>query len=109
MESPDYKSVTPRELKEKLDRGEGPLLLDVREPWEFSLARIEGSKLVPISEVVDRIPELDASAETAVICHHGVRSAFVTRLLDQAGFVAAYNLEGGLDAYSSVDNSVPRY
>jgi rhodanese-related sulfurtransferase len=81
----------------------------VREPWEFGLARIEGSKLVPMSEVLDRISEFDASAETAVICHHGVRSAFVTRLLDRSGFAAAYNLEGGLDAYSVVDGSVPRY
>ena len=81
----------------------------MREPWEFDLARIEGAKLVPISEVFDRISELDASAETTVICHHGVRSAFVTRLLDRSGFVAAYNLEGGLDAYSSVDSSVPLY
>ena len=108
-QGPDYKSITPRELKGKLDRGESPVLLDVREPWEFGLARIEGSKLVPMAEVLDRISELDASAETAVICHRGARSAFVTRLLDRSGFVAAYNLEGGLDAYSTVDGSVPRY
>jgi len=108
-QGPDYKSITPRELKAKLDRGESPVLLDVREPWEFGLARIEGSKLVPMPEVLDRISELDASAETAVICHRGTRSAFVTRLLDRYGFVAAYNLEGGLDAYSTVDGSVPRY
>lgn len=81
----------------------------MREPWEFGLARIEGSKLVTMSEVLARISELDASAETVVICHHGVRSAFVTRLLDRSGFVAAYNLEGGLDAYSAVDDSVPHY
>ena len=108
-QGPDYKSITPRELKGKLDRGESPVLLDVREPWEFGLARIEGSKLVPMAEVLDRVSELDASAETAVICHRGARSAFATRLLDRSGFVAAYNLEGGLDAYSTVDGSVPRY
>ncbi len=109
MQGPAYKNITPVELKEKRDRGEEPVLLDVREPNEFALARIEGSKLVPRAEVPDRIPELDPIAETVVICHHGARSAFVTRILDRSGFEAAYNLEGGLDAYSAVDGSVPRY
>ena len=109
MQEPDYKNVTPRTLKDKLDRGEEPILLDVREPWEFSLARIEGSELVPMSEIFSRLPDLDADAETVVICHHGARSAYVTRILDRSGFESAYNLEGGLDAYSSVDASVPRY
>ncbi len=109
MQEPDYKNVTPRELKEKLDRGEKPILLDVREPWEFSLARIEESKLVPMAEIFDRLPDLDAHAETVVICHHGARSAYVTRILDRSGFESVYNLEGGLDAYSFVDTSVPRY
>lgn len=109
MQEPDYKSVTPGELKEKLDRGERPVLLDVREPWEFELARIEGSRLVPMAAILDRLHELDPTAETVVICHHGARSAYVTRVLDHSGFKAAYNLEGGLDAYSFVDSSVPRY
>ena len=109
MQEPDYKNVTPGELKEKLDRGERPVLLDVREPWEFELARVEGSKLAPMAGVLDRLPELDREAETVVICHHGVRSAYVTRILNRSGFKSVYNLEGGLDAYSSVDGSVPRY
>jgi rhodanese-related sulfurtransferase len=104
-----YKSITPGELKRKLEEGERPVLLDVREPWEFALARIEGSRLVPMNEILDRLPELDASAETVVVCHHGTRSAFVTQALDRYGFEAAYNLEGGLDAYSVADSSVPRY
>ncbi len=109
MQGPDYKNVTPRELKEKLDRGEEPILLDVREPWEFSLARIEGSRLLPMAEIFDHLPDLDPHAETVVICHHGARSAYVTRILDRSGFESAYNLEGGLDGYASVDASVPRY
>lgn len=108
-QSAGYKSITPEELKGRLDRGETPVLLDVREPWEFELARIRESKLVPMSEVLGRLSELDAPAKAVVICHHGVRSAFVTRLLDRSGFGAVYNLEGGLDAYSAVDGSVPRY
>ena len=109
MQEPDYKNLTPHQLKEKLDRGEEPILLDVREPWEFSLSRIEGSRLIPMKELFDRLPDLDSHAETVVICHHGARSAYVTRILDRTGFENAYNLEGGLDAYSSMDASVPRY
>ena len=106
---PDYKNITPRELKVRLDGGEDPVLLDVREPWEFALTRIEGSKLVPMAEILDRLPELDPNAETIVVCHHGVRSAYVTQLLCRSGFREVLNLEGGLDAYSIVDVSVPRY
>ena len=106
---PGYKSITPRELKERLDGGEDPVLLDVREPWEFALARIEGSKLVRIAEILYRLPEFDPTAETVVLCHHGVRSAYVTQLLHHSGFREVLNLEGGLDAYSTVDSSVPRY
>jgi len=85
------------------------LLLDVREPWEFQASRIEGSKLIPMGELSERVSELDPEAETVVICHHGARSAYVTQALDQAGFQNVLNLEGGLDAYSQVDPLVPRY
>ena len=84
-------------------------MLDVRERWEFDLARIEGSRLIPMGEVSERVSELDPAAETVVICHHGARSVYVTRALQQAGFARALNLEGGLDAYSFVDASIPRY
>jgi rhodanese-related sulfurtransferase len=106
---PDYESITPRELKEKLDGGDCPEILDVRESWEFELARIEGSTLIPLSELPDRFRELDPAAETVVICHHGSRSAYATRALAQTGFRKVLNLEGGLDAYADVDASVPRY
>jgi rhodanese-related sulfurtransferase len=102
-------SITPPELKERLDAGDRLELLDVREPWEFDLARIEGSKLIPMGELSVRVSELDPAAETVVICHHGHRSAYVARALEQAGFARVLNLEGGLDAYSDVDVSVPRY
>jgi adenylyltransferase/sulfurtransferase len=105
----DYGSISNTELKRRLDTGDRPALLDVREPWEFELSRIEGSKLIPIRALSERISELDPAAETVVICHHGARSAYVTRALQQAGFARVLNLEGGLDAYSDVDASVPRY
>ena len=85
------------------------MLLDVREPWEYETARIEGSTLVPMREMETRFGELDPSAETVVICHHGTRSAFITQLLDRAGFDNVLNLEGGVDAYSQVDETMPRY
>ena len=85
------------------------MLLDVREPWEYETARIEGSTLVPMREMETRFGELDPSAETVVICHHGTRSAFITQLLDRAGFDNVLNLEGGVDAYSQVDATMPRY
>ncbi|MGF1472759.1 MAG: rhodanese-like domain-containing protein [Rubrobacteraceae bacterium] len=109
MREPDYKSITPRRLREKLQAGEQPELLDVREPWEFAAARIEGSTLIPLGEMPGRISELDPGRETVVICHHGARSAYVTRALDRSGFDRVLNLEGGLDAYSRVDETVPRY
>ncbi len=107
--TPDYESISAGELKERLDAGDRPELLDVREPWEFDLARIEGSKLIPMEELTERVSELDPAAETVVICHHGARSAYVTRALSRAGFRKVLNLEGGLDAYAEVDASVPRY
>jgi rhodanese-related sulfurtransferase len=109
METSGYENITPRALKCRLDAGERPILLDVREPWEFELARIEGSTLIPMSLLEERFTELDPASETVVICHHGNRSSYVTMALQRVGFEKVLNLEGGLDAYSSLDESVPRY
>lgn len=109
MWTPDYQSITASELKRRLDAGDAPVLLDVREVWEYEMSRIEGSKLIPMGEMSDRASELDPAAETVVICHHGNRSSVMTRALERAGFQNVINLEGGLDAYSAVDPSVPRY
>jgi rhodanese-related sulfurtransferase len=65
--TPDYESITPQELKERLDAGDRPELLDVREPWEFDLARIEGARLIPLSDLPNRSTELNPAAETVVI------------------------------------------
>jgi rhodanese-related sulfurtransferase len=109
MQNSDHENITASALKRRLEAGDRPVLLDVREPWEFKLARIEGSKLVPMSQLEERFTELDPAAETVVICHHGIRSAYVTQALERAGFERVLNLEGGLDAYSFVDESVPTY
>ena len=102
-------SITPSQLKARLDAGDHLELLDVREPWEFELARIEGSKLIPMGDLAERLSELDPARETVVICHHGNRSAYVAHALQRAGFARVLNLEGGVDAYSEVDAFVPRY
>ena len=85
--------------------------IDVREPWEFDAARIEGSLLIPMGDVPARAhQELDPDEHLVVLCHHGVRSINVTAWLRNQGFEQAQSLRGGIDAWSSeVDASVPRY
>jgi rhodanese-related sulfurtransferase len=109
VERAGYNNITPSGLKRRLDAGDRPVLLDVREPWEFELARIEGSTFIPMSELEGRFTELDPASETVVICHHGNRSSYVAQALGRAGFENVLNLDGGLDAYSFVDESVPTY
>jgi rhodanese-related sulfurtransferase len=89
---------------------EQPLLLDVREPWEFDKARIEGSTLVPMRSVPDRLQELDPARETVVICHHGIRSRMVGHFLESQGFGNVINLSGGVASWASdVDRQMPTY
>lgn len=87
-----------------------PLLLDVREPWEFERCHIEGSELIPMREIPSRIALLDSSREIVVICHHGVRSAQVSMFLAHHGFENVINLRGGVAAWAErVDPHMPRY
>ncbi|OGA68066.1 MAG: sulfurtransferase [Betaproteobacteria bacterium RIFCSPLOWO2_12_FULL_65_14] len=89
---------------------EKPLLLDVREPWEYQAARIEGSQLVPMREVPARVEEIDPDKEVVAICHHGGRSMQVAIFLERQGFKQVHNLMGGIDAWSrTVDPAVPLY
>lgn len=87
-----------------------PLLLDVREPWEWERARIEGSRHIPMRELPARLQELDPAREVVAICHHGARSQQVAMYLEKNGFPKVHNLEGGVDAWSrTVDPAVPLY
>ena len=87
-----------------------PLLLDVREPWEFQTCSIAGSRHVPMGEIPARAGELDAAAEVVVICHHGGRSMQVAVFLEKNGFSKVRNLAGGVDAWAkSVDPKMPLY
>jgi rhodanese-related sulfurtransferase len=105
-------NIAPAELSAWLtDSGRAaPLLLDVREPWEFQTCRLPESLLVPIRELQARVGELDASAETVVICHHGARSMQVALYLERLGFDKVFNLAGGMDAWArTVDPAMPVY
>lgn len=104
--------ITPAQLAAWLadTNREKPVLLDVREPWEYQRARIEGSQLVPMREVPGRVGELDSSKEVVAICHHGGRSMQVAMFLEKQGFTRLHNLVGGIDAWSrTVDPAVPLY
>jgi rhodanese-related sulfurtransferase len=102
--------MTVQELKRRRDAGEEITILDVRNPPEYDVARIEGSKLIPLPELRDRLGEIDPAATIVAHCHHGARSAQAVRFLRQMGFDRAINLAGGIDEWSvNVDPSVPRY
>lgn len=104
------KHVDPERLKARLAAGEKLQLLDVREEWEYQTARIEGSLLMPMGQVIARMAELDPQAATVVICHHGGRSMQVAGLLERQGFSNVTNLTGGVDAWArTVDPSMPVY
>lgn len=88
------------------------LLLDVREQDEYDATRIEGSKLIPMSVLSERVGELEPHKGKHIVvhCHHGGRSLQVTHALRQAGFTNVQNMAGGIDAWSlEIDQSVPRY
>jgi adenylyltransferase/sulfurtransferase len=102
--------ITPAELKKKIDAHESFTLIDVREPHEYQICRIPGSKLIPLGEVPKRMNELDSADEIVVHCKSGMRSAKAVDLLMKAGFLKIHNLKGGILAWSDqVDPSVPKY
>ena len=103
-------TITVRELKDRLDKGDKVFLLDVREPHEYSMAKIEGSVLLPLGELPVSLEKLDRGAEIVALCHKGMRSADAVGFLLQQGFTSVKNLVGGIDAWSvEIDSSVPRY
>ena len=106
------RQITPTELAQWLadsDR-EPPVLLDVREPWEFDTCRIPGSQLMSMASVSARQEELDPERPVVCICHHGARSLQVALFLERAGFGNAINLAGGVHAWAlQVDPAMPTY
>lgn len=103
-------SLTVRQLKAKLDAGEPLQLVDVREPAEHAIARIDSARLIPLAQLESRRDELATDTPLIVFCHSGVRSAYAAELLRAAGCDNVLNLEGGIDAWSrEIDSGVPRY
>lgn len=107
------KTLTPEQLAAWRREGRPFRLVDVREPAEWALVRLEQAELLPLSEIQRWLPELVDSADAAplvVYCHHGVRSARVCALLAHHGVAEVWNLSGGIEAWSQkVDPSLPRY
>jgi rhodanese-related sulfurtransferase len=105
------RELSAKELHAYLDAAaDPPLLLDVREPWEFDKARIEGATLVPMRSIPDRLQEFDPDRETVVICHHGIRSRMVGRFLESQGFSNVINLSDGVAGWArEIDLQMPTY
>ena len=103
--------ITATELKRRMDAGDDIQLIDVRQPDEYAFAKIEGAKLIPLGELMNRMSEIDETKETVVHCHAGGRSARAIDAMQRTGFKGALkNLKGGITAWSNdVDPSVPKY
>jgi len=106
----DGAEITAHELRKEWDRNPGLVVLDVREPHEAEIASIAGTRLIPLSELPQRLHDLDGHAELVTHCHHGMRSLKALEILKAAGFPKVRSLKGGIDAWSTgVDPGVPRY
>lgn len=105
------REMSARELKAYLETTDSqPLLLDVREPWEYDIARIDGSQLLPMRNIPEKLAELDQARETVLICHHGIRSRQVGRYLQSQGFTNLINLRGGVEEWArEVDKLMATY
>jgi rhodanese-related sulfurtransferase len=106
----ELSEISPRELKARIERGERPLIVDVREIEEVKVAPFPDALHIAMGEITSRRAELEPERETIVVCHHGIRSAQVAAYLSSLGFERVLNLSGGIDAWSlTVDSTVPRY
>jgi adenylyltransferase/sulfurtransferase len=101
--------ITVTELKQRIDAGQAPFILDVREPFEYQIANI-GGKLIPQGEVPQRLSEIDRDREVVVQCKSGGRSQRIAEFLKQAGYPKVVNLAGGIIAWSNeIDSTIPKY
>ena len=102
--------ITVTELKSQLDAGEPLFVLDVREPHEYDICRLDGTTLIPLGQLPSRVNELNSADDIVVHCKSGMRSAKAVNFLQQAGFRKVKNLKGGILAWSDqIDPSVPKY
>jgi adenylyltransferase/sulfurtransferase len=108
--TPSDGDMTVTELKARIDRGDAPMIVDVREPGEFEVCRIPGAVLIPLGQLPARLSELDPAQEIVLQCKVGGRSANATAFLKRAGFSRARNLTGGILAWiDQVDPSLAKY
>jgi|SRR5665213_153954 len=102
--------IAPQELKRRLDAGETITVLDVREPWECAIARLDGSVNIPLNDIPARLQELDSTAELVVMCKVGGRSRRAAEFLSARGFSRVANLAGGIDAWTrEIDPTLSAY
>jgi rhodanese-related sulfurtransferase len=105
--------VTPQAANEQVSITKQSILVDVREPVEFALARLDGAELIPMASIPSELQKLEGLADSKdllILCHHGVRSLQVTMWLRARGIDNCYSVAGGIDRWSvEVDQSVPRY
>ena len=103
--------ISATDLKRRMDAGEDIQLIDVRQPEEWAFAKIEGAKLIPLGEILNRMSEIDENRETVLHCKAGMRSANAVQALQRAGFKGDLkNLKGGITAWSNeVDPTVVKY
>lgn len=106
-----FKEFSPKQLKDHLENTtKQPILLDVREPWEFKRCYIENSKLIPMRQVPNVLQEFDPDEEIVVICHHGIRSRVVANYLVQHEYSKVINLSTGIDGWArDIDTDMPIY
>jgi rhodanese-related sulfurtransferase len=103
--------ITPQEVKQRLDSGEKIRFVDVREPFEFRQAHIEGSELIPMRTVAKSLASLEEeTAPLILFCHHGMRSLQIVSWLREQGVESSRSMDGGIDRWSlEIDPAVPRY
>lgn len=102
--------ISVEDLALQIKNGNAPIIVDVREPFEYNFAHIEGTVLKPLPDLMEWASELDKDQQYVMLCHTGSRSAYATMVLAQMGFKKVYNLSGGIDEWSArIDPNVPRY
>jgi adenylyltransferase/sulfurtransferase len=104
--------MTPAQLKQRLDTGEAMELIDVREPFEWSISNLEplGARLIPMGELAERLGELDPAADIVFYCRSGSRSERVAEYLRAHGFERVWSLDGGINAWAQeIDPALPMY
>jgi adenylyltransferase/sulfurtransferase len=106
----DVPAIEPAELEQRLRRGDLVDLVDVREPNEFEIGRIDGARLAPVDRLAELLSTIDLERDVVVYCKVGTRSARAVRQIRAAGFTRVWNLAGGIDRWSAeIDPTVPRY